>query len=114
MILAVHTRHVCCVYVYNMHVFVWVFETLVVICWRSFIHQVTLRCAQLGASRCDCLRLCLVHTLMYDRARPRSRLSDRAGVSLCESYEIVDSMVEATCLRIWEFITHIIRLVCGR
>ena len=38
------------------------------------------------------------HTLMYDRARPRPRLSDRAGVSLRKSYEIVDSMVEATCL----------------
>src|SRR3954468_25069323 len=50
------------------------------------------------ASRCDCPRLRLVHTLWYDRARPRPRLSDRAGVSLCKSYEIVDSMVEATCL----------------
>ena len=29
MIPAVHTRHVCCVYDYNMHVLVWVFETLV-------------------------------------------------------------------------------------
>src|SRR3954468_7904201 len=66
--------------------------------WRSFIHQVALRCVQLGASRCDCPRLCLVHTLWYDRARPRPRLSDRAGVSLCKGYEIVDSMVEATCL----------------
>src|SRR3954470_18654476 len=62
----------------------------------------------------DCPRLCLVHTLCYDRARPRPRLSDRAGVSLCKSYKIVDSMVEATCLRVWEFITHIIRLVCGQ
>src|SRR4051812_9162282 len=114
MIPAVHTRHVCCVYVYIMHVLVWVFETLVVSVWRSFIRQVALRCAQLGASRCDCSRLCLVHTSMYDRARPRPRLSDQAGVSLCKSYEIVDSMVEVTCLQIWEFITHIIRLVCGR
>src|ERR1041384_2860486 len=103
MIPAVHTRHVCYVYVYNIHVFVWVFETLGVIWLRSFIHQVALRCAQLGASRCDCSRLCLVHTLWYDRARPRPRLSDRAGVSLCKCYEIVDSMFEATCLRTWEF-----------
>src|SRR3954464_6213308 len=72
--------------------------------WRSFIHQVALRCAQLGASRCDCPRLCLVHTLWYDRARPRPRLSDRAGLSLCKSYEIVDSMVEATCL--WNMGVH--------
>src|SRR4051812_14570205 len=50
------------------------------------------------------------HTLLYDRARPRPRLSDRAGVSLCKCYEIVDSMVEATCLCIWEFTTHIIDL----
>ena len=28
MIPAVHTRHVCCVYVYNMHVLVWVFRDL--------------------------------------------------------------------------------------
>src|SRR3954465_12370039 len=48
------------------------------------------------------------HTLLYDRARPRPRLSDRAGDSLCKCYEIVDNMVEATCLRIWEFITHIV------
>src|ERR1041384_5865366 len=97
MIPAVHTRHVCCVYDYIMHAFVWV-----------FIHQVDLRCAQLGASRCDCSRLCLVHTLLYDRSRPRPRLSDRARDSLCKCYEIVDNMVEATCLRIWEFITHIV------
>src|SRR3954463_12988460 len=108
MIPAVHTRHVCCVYVYNMHVFVWVFENLVVIWLAYFIHQVALRCAQLGALRCDCSRLCLVHTLLYDRARPRPRLSDRAGDSLCKSYEIVNSMVEATCIRRWEFITHIV------
>ena len=25
------------------------------------------------------------HTLLYDRARPTPRLSDRAGVSLCKS-----------------------------
>src|SRR4051812_42001924 len=50
------------------------------------------------------------HTLLYDRAHPRPRLSDRAGVSLCKCYEIVDSMVEATCLGIWEFTTHIIDL----
>src|SRR3954467_5472671 len=74
------------------------------------MHQVALRCAQLGASRCGCSRLSLVHTLLYDRARPRPRLSDRAGVSLCKCYEIVDSMVEATCLWIWEFTTHIIDL----
>src|ERR1041384_7568551 len=50
------------------------------------------------------------HTLLYDRARPRPRLSDRAGVSLCKCYEIVDTMVEATCLWIWEFTTHIMDL----
>src|SRR3954463_14569252 len=50
------------------------------------------------------------HTLLYDRARPRPRLSDRAGDSRCKCYEIVDNMVEATCLRIWEFTTHIIDL----
>src|SRR3954470_8409778 len=98
MVPAVHTRHVCCVYVYNMHVVVWVFETLVGSGWRSFIHQVALRCAQLGASRCDCSRLGLVHTLCYDQARPRPRLSDRAGVSLCKGYDTIDSVVEATCL----------------
>src|ERR1041385_8731315 len=98
MIHAVHTRHVCCVYVFNMLVFVWVFETLVVLWLAAFIHQVALRCTQLGASRCDCPRLCLVHTLMYDRARPRPRLSDRARVSLCKGYNTIDSMVEATCL----------------
>src|SRR3954470_12371854 len=31
MIPVVHTRHVCCVYDYNMHVLVWVFKNLVVI-----------------------------------------------------------------------------------
>src|SRR3954467_4175284 len=108
MVPAVHTRHVCCVYVYNMHVFVWVSRPWLCSGWRSFIHVVALRCAQLGASRCDCSRLCLVHTLLYDRARPRPRLSDQAGVSLCKCYEIVDSMVEATCLRIWELTTHIV------
>ena len=98
MVPAIHTRHVCFLYVYNMHVSVWVFETLVVI-WLAVFHTPSdLRCAQLGASRCDCSRLCLVHTLWYDRARPRPRLIDRAVVSLCKSYEIVDSMVEATCL----------------
>ena len=38
------------------------------------------------------------HTLLYDRERPRPRLSDRAGVSLCKCYNTIDSMVEATCL----------------
>src|SRR3954465_11891043 len=107
MISVVHTRHVCCVYVYNIHVFVRVFENLVVIWLAVFYTPSALRCAQLGASRCDCSRLCLVHTLLYDRALPRPRVSDRAGDSLCKCYEIVNSMVEATCLRIWEFITHI-------
>src|SRR3954470_21239165 len=88
-----------------MHAYVWVFETLVVIWLQSFIHQVALRCAQLGASRCDCSRLCLVHTLMYDRARPRPLRSDRAGVSLCKGYNTIDSMVEAAFLCVWEFTT---------
>src|ERR1041384_7734586 len=113
MIPAVHTRHVCCVYVYNMHVFVWIFVTLVVIWLAVFYTPSCLRCAQLGASRCDCSRLCLAHTLLYDRALPRPRLSDRAGVSLCKSYEIVDSMVEATCSCIWEFTSHITDLCAG-
>ena len=39
-----------------------------------------------------------VRNLMYDLARPRPRLSDRAGVSLCKGYNIIDSMVEATFL----------------
>src|SRR3954466_4305800 len=47
------------------------------------------------------------HTLLYDRARPRPQLSDRDGVSLCKCYNTIESMVEATCLCIWEFITHI-------
>src|SRR3954468_2179697 len=38
------------------------------------------------------------HTLLYDRARPRPRLRDRAGVSLCKCYNSIVSMVEATCL----------------
>src|SRR4051812_38305716 len=38
------------------------------------------------------------HTLLYDRARPRPRLSDRAGVCLCKGYDSIDNMVEATCL----------------
>ena len=38
------------------------------------------------------------HTLLYDRARPRPRLSDRSGVCLCKYYNTIDSMVEATCL----------------
>ena len=42
---------------------------------------------------------CHVHILLYDRARPRPRLSDRDGVSLCKSYDSIDNMVEATtCL----------------
>src|SRR3954466_3548003 len=36
MIPAGHTRHVSCVYDYNMHVLVWVFETLVVI-WLIYV-----------------------------------------------------------------------------
>ena len=48
------------------------------------------------------------HTLLYYRARPRPWLSDRTGVSLCKCYKIVDSMVEATCVWVWEFISHII------
>src|SRR3954470_3025412 len=98
MIPAVHTRHVCCVYVYNMHVFVWVFETLVVI-RRAVLYTQggPYMCAAWGIA----MRLFETpsrHTLLYDRARPRPRLSDRARVSLYKCYEIVDSMVEATCL----------------
>src|SRR4051812_29536299 len=98
MIPTVHTRHVCCVYVYNMHVFVWVFENLVVI-WLAVFHRQSgpQMCAGWGIG----MRLFETtswHTLFYDRARPRPRLRDRAGVSLCKCYEIVDSMVEATCL----------------
>ena len=37
MIPVVHNRHVCCVYDYNMHVLVWVFETLVVI-WQAVFY----------------------------------------------------------------------------
>src|SRR5438067_887447 len=51
---AVYTRHVCCVYDYNMHVLVWGSIALLCSCRRSFMHQVALRCAQLGASQCDC------------------------------------------------------------
>ena len=65
-----------------MHVLVWVFETLVVI-WLGFR---------------DLSMLCHVHTLLYDRARPRPQLSDRAGVCLCKGYDSIDNMVEATCL----------------
>ena len=114
MIPAVHTRHLCCVYVYNMHVLVWVFETLVVI-WLAVLYTPS------GPQMCTTWGIAMRlfetpsrHTLLYDRARPRPRLSDRAGVSLCKCYEIVDSMVEATCLRIWELTIHIVRLVCGR
>lgn len=46
------------------------------------------------------------HTLLYDRARPRPRLSDRAGVCLCKGYDSIDNMVEATCLWVWDFTTH--------
>src|ERR1041385_3899986 len=91
MIPAVHTRHVCCVYVYNMHVLVWVFGSLVVIWLAVFYTPSGPSMCAVGASRCDCSRLCLVHTLMYDRARPRPRLSDRAGVSLCKGYNTIDS-----------------------
>src|SRR3954470_8768577 len=98
MIPAVHTRHVCSVYGYNMHVLVWVFETLVVIRVAVFYTPSgPYMCAAWGIA----MRLFETpsrHTLLYDRARPRHRLSDRAGVSLCKCYEIVDSMVEATCL----------------
>src|ERR1041385_6969179 len=95
MIPAVHTRHVCCVYVYNMHVLVWFFETLVVI-WLAVFY------APSGPYARDCQ----VHTLLYDRARPRLRLSDRAGVCLCKGYDSIDNMVEATCLWVWDFTTH--------
>src|SRR3954463_14691294 len=107
MIPAVHTRHVCCVYVYNMHAFVWVFKNLVVI-WLAVFYTPSgpWMCASWGIA----MRLFdpSRHTLLYDRARPRPRLSDWAGVSLCKCYEIVDNMVEATCIRRWEFITHIV------
>src|SRR4051812_47964681 len=108
MIPAIHTRHVWCVYGYNMHVFVWVFENLVVI-WLAVFYTPSgpYMCAAWGIS----LRLLEPPsrpTLLYVGACLSPRLSDRAGDSLCKCYEIVDSMVEATCLRIWEFITHIV------
>ena len=40
----------------------------------------------------------LGHRDAISRARPRPRLCDRAGVSLCKCYNTIDSMVEATCL----------------
>ena len=83
---------------YIIHAYVWVFETLVVI-WLAVFYTPSgpWMCAAWGIT----MRLFETpsrHTLWYDRARPRPRLSDRAGVSLCKGYEIVDSMVEATCL----------------
>ena len=47
------------------------------------------------------------HTLLYDWARPRSRLGDRDGVCLCKCYNSIENMFEATCLWVWEFTTHI-------
>ena len=38
MVPAVHTKHVCCVYDYIMHAFVWVFENLVVIWLAVFLY----------------------------------------------------------------------------
>src|SRR4051812_29237125 len=108
MIPATHTRHVCCVYVITC-MSLYGFRDLSCDLEGGLLYtKWPLDVRSLGASQCDCSRLCPMHTLLYDRARPRPRLSDRAGVSLCVCYEIVDSMVEATCLRIWEFTTHIV------
>src|SRR4051812_23910276 len=98
MIPVVHTRHVCCVYDYNMHVLVWVFETLVVI-WLAVFYTPSgpKMCAAWGIAT-RLFETPSRHTLWYDRARPRSRLSDRAGVCLCKGYDSIDNLVEATCL----------------
>ena len=99
MIPVVHTRHVCCVYDYIMHLLVWVFETLVVIWPAVFLYtKWPLDVRILGhrdAIVCDSVTW---HTSLYDRARPRPRLRDRAGVCLCKCYDSIDNMVEETCL----------------
>ena len=96
MIPTVHTRHVCCVYVYNMHVFVWVFETLVV---RGPLYtKWPLDVRSLGHRDAIARDSVMWHTLLYDRARLRPQLRNRAGVCLCKCYSKIDSMVEATCL----------------
>ena len=46
------------------------------------------------------------HTSLYDRARPRPRLSESGRSCLCKCYDSIDNMVEATCLWVWDFTTH--------
>lgn len=50
---------------------------------------------------------------MYDRARPRPRLSDRAGVSLCKGYNTIDSMVEARTFCAWPCLLRQVGTVLG-
>src|SRR4051812_29979010 len=97
MIPAVHTRHVCCVYVISCMPMYGFSRPSCDLAGGLSYSKWPLDVRSLG-HRDAVVRDCLVHTLWYDRARPRPRLSDRAGVSLCKGYEIVDSMVEATCL----------------
>src|SRR3954449_7355516 len=99
MIPAVHTRHVCCVYDYNMHVLVWVFRDLRCDLAGGLLYtKWPLDVRSLGHRDAIARDSVTWHTLLYDRARPRPRLSDRAGVCLCKGYDSIDNMVEATCL----------------
>src|SRR3954464_5838279 len=84
---------------YIMHAYVWVFRDLSCDLAGGLSYtKWPLDVRSLGHRDAIVRDSCLVHTLWYDRARPRPRLSDRAGVSLCKGYDTIDSMVEATCL----------------
>ena len=96
MIPSVHTRHVCCVYGYNMHVLSMGFRDLscdlagglLYTKWPLDVRRLWHRDA-IARDSVTCTLCCMIEPALDP---------DRAGVSLCKCYEIVDSMVEATCL----------------
>src|SRR3954470_20751577 len=98
MIPDVHTRHVCCVYVITCMSLYGFRDLSCDLAGGLLYTKWPLDVRSLG--HCDAIARDSVTCtlLLYDRARPRPRLSDRVGVSLCKSCDSINNMVEPTCL----------------